>query len=433
VTHSSHLQALTDRCVLCGLCSQHCPTYALDASENESPRGRIALLNAANQGLLTLDERAHQHLAHCVGCRACEHFCPSGVQFGEIMDQGRALFSPGGNSAATAPDEKARLLNTILDSIRQPQRLAWFGKWLRRYQRWGVQKVLRASGALQFLGLAERERLLPPIHRVQREWPEYSPAAGRHHGDVALFLGCITRLAQAHTLRATITLLNHLGYGVFIPASQGCCGALHRHNGEIATANTLAITNLKAFDKLKVAAILHTASGCTAQLREYGPHFQDSPYAPKASRFSQTVMDVNAFIVQALARHGWPQSLPLQPLAQTVLVHTPCSLRNVLRAASAPLQLLQNIPQIQCLALAENLGCCGAGGGYLLTQPEFSRQMRNKTLDAIEASTPTPRLLVSSNIGCAMNLSAGLRERGHAVEVLHPVDVLVRQLALEQD
>lgn len=410
---------------MCGLCSQHCPTYELSQLENESPRGRIALINAANQGQLTLDAKAREHLQHCIGCRACEHFCPSGVQFGEIMDRGRVLLEQTRDTQGPAET----LQKALLGVVARPRRLTAVTKCLRRYQRWGLQKLLRTTGLLRLLGLAKSEQLLPAIQLQQTAHGDYSPAKGTQRGDVALFTGCISSMVEGEALDATRRLLNQLGYGVYTPSTQTCCGALHRHSGRPDSADLLALDNLRAFMSLQVEAIVHTASGCAAQLAEYGLHLQHGEHATQAENFSRKIQDISRFLADIIARGDWPQELRLRPLPQTVVLHTPCSLRNVLRTESAPLQVLQMIPGIDLQALPHSLGCCGAGGGYMLTQADFSRRMRQKTLHAVGSAARHNTLLATSNIGCAMNLAAGLREQGQNIEVLHPVTLLYRQLA----
>lgn len=412
---------------MCGLCSQHCPTYALTQLENESPRGRIALINAANQGQLSLDQKAAEHLEHCVGCRACEHFCPSGVRFGEIMDEGLTLLEQDANDRPASP----RIQNILLNLVGQPQRLAKAGKWLARYQRWGLQKLLRASGLLRLGGLQNVEQLLPQLEQQQTPFSDFSPARGEHRGNVALFTGCISSIVERDALEATRELLNHLGYGVHIPASQTCCGALHRHSGQPETANELASSNINAFARLDVEAIVHTASGCTAQLADYGLHMKGSQQRSAAETFTRKVKDINTFLADIISCGDWPPQLRLNSLPQSVLLHTPCSLRNVLREEDSPRQLLKLIPGIDLKPLPDKLGCCGAGGGYMLTQAEFSQAMRQKTLDAITSAGIEEAILATTNIGCAINLAAGLRAQGQKMTVLHPVTLLARQLALE--
>ncbi|HHI93368.1 MAG TPA: (Fe-S)-binding protein [Gammaproteobacteria bacterium] len=397
-----------DRCVMCGMCSQHCPTYQLTADENESPRGRIALIAALSTGQITTDATVQTHLEHCTGCRACEAYCPSGVHFGAIMDEARALL-PSQPAPSTLSSQTTR--------------------WLRIYQRSGLQKITRASGLLKPLGLEQKENLLPHIPDTPN-WQGYYPAVpdSKHCGDIALFTGCIANIFDREALDASRRLLNALGYGVHVPTTQGCCGAMARHSGRADEAAALAQQNLDAFSKLDIQAIVHTASGCTAHLSEYSQQLRDG------QSFVSKVKDISQF----LSGLKWPADLPIAPLHKTVALHTPCSLQNVLRQADAPRHLLQRIPELEIVPLAQNTRCCGGAGQYMLEQADFARQLREQTLDALDNISPTEKTrqkidtLVTSNLGCALHLAAGLREREEAITVTHPVVLLVRQLKLNK-
>jgi glycolate oxidase iron-sulfur subunit len=406
---SAELQRQTDRCVMCGMCSQHCPTYALTGDENESPRGRIALISALNSGRLELDDRLAGHLEHCTGCRACEDYCPSDVAFGAIMDTSRALLAP---QRPLSPRQQR-----FMELVTQPRRLARLGRWLVRYQHWGLQRLARASGLLRLFGLAEAESLLPRL-AGDSITPGYSPALDEHRGDVALFTGCVSSLVDRAALHATCRLLNRLGYGVHVPAQQTCCGALHQHGGQPDVATALAHTNLEAFAGLDIQAIVHTATGCTSMLTEYAQLLNTED----AKAFADRVLDINQFLAQA----DWPAGLSVQPLSGKLAVHEPCSARNVLHQAEAPYTLLQRIPGLEVMALPGNARCCGASGGQLLEATDFARRLREDKLEA--AATLDIHTLVTTNVGCALHLAAGLRQRGLTVEVLHPVTLLLRQI-----
>ena len=394
------LQQQIDRCVMCGLCTQHCPTYALTPNENESPRGRLALIAAVNEGQLAVTPPLLAHLDHCLGCRACERACPSQVAFGEIMDQARDLLEP----QRPRQQRLRKHLGHALLGHRRLLRTALTGlRWARK------------------TGLGKAARAIPPIPAGPR-WRAYYPPVAEARGEVGLFLGCINETLGQMELRAAIQLLTHAGHGVHIPPQQTCCGALHRHNGDTRAASGLARQNLRAFEKLPVTAILHTASGCTSQLREYGQQLADDTQARAAARFSAGVEDINHF----LARQPWPREMRFSPLRKRVAIHSPCSLKNVLRQADAPFRLLTIIPDIELIALADNGLCCGGAGSYMLTQAERAARLREDKLDALQEAQAD--ILVTSNIGCALHLQAGLRERGREIEVLHPVTLLARQM-----
>lgn len=406
-----------DRCVMCGMCSQYCPTYQITVDENESPRGRIALIAALHSGQLTADARLQSHLDHCTGCRACEAYCPSDVRFGAIIHEAKSLL------LETRPRP-----STI-----SPGMSSTTGRWLRRYQRWGLQKIVRASGLLKPLGLAQKENLLPTIPHTPA-WQDYYPAnpAAEPCGDVALFTGCIANVFDREALDASRRLLNTLGYGVHVPPTQGCCGAMALHRGLPDEAASLAEQNLQAFASLDVQAIVHTASGCTASLSEYHllPTLTDQQVT-RAATFADKVKDISQFLAEA----HWPADLQPAPLAKTIALHTPCSLNNVLHQADAPRRLLQHIPELEIAHLPQTTRCCGGAGQYMLEQTDFARRLRDQTLDAVHELKPqqpqhTIDTLATSNLGCALHLAAGLRERGQRIVVIHPVVLLARQLGL---
>lgn len=400
-----NLSAELDRCVMCGMCSQHCPTYQLTADENESPRGRIALINALASGQLEADERLQSHLEHCTGCRACEAYCPSAVRFGAIINEARTLLPSTQTPATLSPDTAG---------------------WLRLYQRTGLQKVARASGLLKPLGLAKKEALLPRIPDTP-DWQAYYPPATQagHRGDVALFTGCIANTFDREALEASRRLLNAFGYGVHVPPSQGCCGAMALHSGQRNQASTLAQANLDAFAESEILAVVHTASGCTAQLSEYAQLVFDQ----RAENFSAKVKDINQF----LAETDWPEALCPEPLPKRIALHNPCSLKNVLRQADAPPALLQHIPELRITALPKSTQCCGGAGQYLLRQADFAERLREQTLTALHNVDDDQQqidTLLTSNLGCALHLAAGLREQGNKIKVMHPVVLLAQQLRL---
>jgi len=373
----SLLDSEANRCVACGLCLPSCPTYHKTESEADSPRGRVMLMRGLFEGALRPEANLTAHLDRCLACRTCESVCPSGVKYGELIDGARAALVRSGH---------------------RPQGLA---RWL--------------PGALAsplLLRLVGRSRLR-----------EHYAAQGETRGVVSLFVGCVSRLADAETLRAAIFVLTRLGYEVQVPRAQGCCGAMHQHGGDLAHAETLAHTNLGAFGGPKSdgagrsdAPILFVASGCGASLVEYGR------YGETGAQFAERTTDIVSFLAQA---PGW-DVLDIAPLAETVAVHEPCSARNVLRNAADAYRLLERIPQARVASLAGNEQCCGSAGLYFLTQPRMAGKLRADKMTAVRANNP--RYLVSTNYGCARWLAKGLREEVLVVEVLHPVTLLARQM-----
>lgn len=390
---------------MCGMCLPHCPTYQLSRDEGESPRGRIALIQGMASGRLALNERLENHLDHCLGCRACEAVCPSGVAYGEIIDGGRAVIHAQ-RKTAPAP----RLLFSL---VPRPRRLRLFGRILRLMQRSGLQGLARNIGITRVLGLARLDAMLPALAPLP-EWRDYYPPAGQQRGAVALFLGCFADFADRPALNAAVHILTRVGYGVHIPRRQTCCGALHLHHGDRDIARHLAECNAAAFNGLPIDAIINTASGCGVTLAEYPQN--------EFPRLATPVRDISEF----LADVSWPEDISLAPLAKKAAIHDPCSLSNVLHHAKSPYQLLARIPSLELVALPDNRLCCGAAGSYMLTQPEIADRLRYKKI--ADLNNLNADILVTSNPGCALHLRGGIRAAGLDIEVMHPVALLASQM-----
>ncbi len=419
----------SNRCVACGLCLPHCPTYRLLQSEADSPRGRIALINGVATHRIPLNEKFIQHLDRCLTCRACESVCPNKVAYGHLVDDARRIIR---HTAAQNPDQhpgkyRSRLFPALLSAwITQPARL----ERLR-----GLLYLLQKSGAIRLfrkLNLWQRNRVdrilmqLPPVvfprttTRKSRffnpTWQSFYPSVAKEKGKVGLFLGCIARLTDAETLNATIFVLNRLGYSVCIPAGQTCCGALYQHTGEPEKAAQLMQQNNHAFSGLAVQAIITTASGCGVQLKESNMHNTQ----PGAAQ----IVDISKFLISVA---DW-DTITIKPLAKTIAVHDPCSLRHVLHDQIHPYRLLQHIPDAQVVLLADNDQCCGAAGTYFIEQPALADKLLDGKIKALAQSGA--QLLVTSNVGCSMHIASRLRATGASVEVLHPVTLLARQMGM---
>ncbi|MDO9188710.1 MAG: (Fe-S)-binding protein [Sulfurimicrobium sp.] len=396
------------RCVACGLCVPHCPTYRKTLNEADSPRGRIFMMAALLEQRLPLSPEVLHHLDLCLTCRACENACPSQVRYGWLADNMRAWIEP----QRQRPAGQQRLRRMLFDTLRRPSRLRSAAWLLRAYQASGLQQLARKSGTLAALGLERAEAQLPALPK-NRPLHGMHAAPGTPRGTVGLFLGCVAQLTDASTLGAAIFILNRLGYSVDVPHAQTCCGALHQHNGATGTARELADDNRRAFGSPALEAILHAASGCGATLAEQEPSLP----AP--------LLDISSFLSQA---QDWEQA-QIAPLQQTIAIHEPCSSRNVLHDQNAAYQLLQRIPGASVMPLHGNDQCCGAAGSYALAQPAMADLLLRDKIEAIKVSGA--RIIATSNPGCAMHLAAGLRAEGIAIEVLHPVYLVARQMGYE--
>jgi len=395
--NTEQLLSEADRCVKCGLCLPHCPTYRLTRDEGDSPRGRIALIQAQFSGRLE-GPRLTRHLERCLGCRACEAACPSGVRYGMLIDSARSL-KPGASRIG-------RL--ALLKAVSNLHLVKWNHWLVRLYQRSGLRRLMRLTGGR---GVRRLDDLLPVLP-APAVWKSIYPARGHSRGRVGLFIGCISRVTDRNALDAAIRVFNMMGIDVVIPATQVCCGALHRHNGDPRTAANLAETNRQAFGGQPLDAIVYLASGCGIQLADY-QHLGGALTAPVQE------------ICHYLRSLGLTDGVVFSPSGQRVSLHTPCSLRYPLKGGDAARELLQLIPEIKLQILPDS-GCCGAAGSYLLTQPEMADSLRQSTLGEVAAEKAD--ILLTSNTGCAMHLAAGLRQAGAATEVLHPIELIARQL-----
>lgn len=390
-----------DRCVKCGYCLPHCPTYALKADEGESPRGRIALIQGLISGAVD-SQRLHDHLDSCLACRACEAACPSEVQYGKLITSVRETQRGGGNRAGI-------LDSTLLHTLSHAPYSQSTSTLASLYQKSGLASFTSMLGGETVKRL---NRLLPKGIKAT-SWQEIYPATGETRGRVGLFTGCISRITDSPALDATIRILNKLGYEVVVPSQQGCCGAMHLNSGNSGEAEVMAKKNHGAFANLELDAVVGVVSGCLAHLKEY----------PEESSLPAPVTDISALLC-AMPNIG---DLRLEPLDKKVAVHTPCSMKNVLKQQSAPFELLKLIPEIELIELPENGLCCGAAGLYVIANPEEADTLRENKIEGLKESRAD--ILVTSNTGCSLHLTAGIATAEIQVEVMHPVELLARQLA----
>lgn len=401
---SANLLRDADLCVKCGLCLPHCPTYQKTQDENESPRGRIALIQAWASGALPSSAAFDEHLDNCLLCRSCERVCPAQVPYGQLMDDFRAQ---------TASSRKDSLALTLSKSAAHNATVRQGAQWaMNAYHQSGLARLSHKLNIDRILPLRTLERLHPAQAQICIDDPIELSGDTPVKGRIGLFTGCMGSLFDQETLTAAQRLLTLAGYAVYLPATQVCCGALDLHSGDTHRASQLAEQNLTAFDAVSLDAIASLASGCGAMLQEY-----------KDRRFADKIIDISRFLLQNEAL----VSLEIVPLAARVVVHTPCSLANVMRDSRSVLQLLHLIPEIELLPLPETIKCCGSAGSYMLDHPQMAQALLGDTLDVIRRDNP--RFVVTSNIGCALHIRAGLKEQDLDIEVLHPIALLNRLIA----
>lgn len=400
----NNLLADADLCVKCGLCLPHCPTYNKTQNENESPRGRIALIQAWAGEHLETSKQLVEHIDNCLLCRSCERACPAVVPYGQLINNFREqIKTQRGSTLAVS------LLKKVSHS-KAAEHLAQSG--LKFYQTTHLQKAARLLKLPELFRMDKVDRLLPDYYEPTPLQPYY-PATIEARGNVGLFIGCMGSLLDHETVDAAIKVLTATGFNVLIPEQQTCCGALDLHDGDTETSRQLAATNCAAFADKRLDAIVSIASGCGSQLQEY-----------QQTEFAKKVIDISQFLIKS----GCDLSDQLAPLAASICLHTPCSLKNVMREEQGALKLLQQIRDIKIMPLPAAIQCCGSAGSYMLEHPKMAQGLLSDLLGA--ALKNRPEYLVSSNIGCALHISAGLRERGIALKVLHPVTLIARQLKL---
>ncbi|MGW8311008.1 MAG: (Fe-S)-binding protein [Thiogranum sp.] len=391
----------TQRCVKCGLCLPHCPTFQLTGNEADSPRGRISLMQMLDQPESDWSPGLFRHLDQCLLCHACEAMCPSNVPYDALMDLARERLETGRHRSLAQRLVRAAGLGLLTSGS---------GRRITAV----VLGVMRAVGVRRLVrlpGMPERARRLLKLipAPVPRGRPPEDVAGSARLGQINLFTGCTGKLFDRTTLRSTRHLLGRLGYRVITPDGQGCCGALHQHNGEPRKAGQLAAANRAAFGT-NADPIVTCASGCCAQLRNYTGLY------PEADAFSQRVTDIMAFIAEHHAG-----ALRLKPLQAKVALHLPCTQRNVL-GQEALLRVLGWIPGLELMIVNPEGGCCGAAGSYMLAQPELADRLGAAMVERVLATDA--RILLTTNIGCSLQLAAGIRQQVHELEVMHPVTLL---------
>jgi glycolate oxidase iron-sulfur subunit len=409
---------LLQRCVHCGFCLPTCPTYAVLGVEMDSPRGRIRLMETVWQGRVEVtSDPFEQHMYGCLDCRACETACPSGVEFGKLMEGARSQIE-----AARPRSLRERLIRraAFQGLLPRPAVLGTFVHFSVLSKRLGAAAVLRAIG--RRVSVARRLAALldlVPDRASSRALPATYPARGEVRGRVALFTGCVMRAAFADTNGATARVLARNGFEVVVPETQTCCGALHAHAGERVDARVLARRNIASLEGLEVDAFIVNAAGCGAALKEYGWLLKDDPaWSERATRFASRVKDASEFLGDAglTAAPG--------PLSARVAYDDPCHLLHGQRIREQPRALLAAIPELKVVPLGEADWCCGSAGTYNVTQPELSAKLLERKVDHITRSGA--EMVVTANPGCQMQIAAGLRAARAPVTVIHLMDLLDR-------
>jgi glycolate oxidase iron-sulfur subunit len=382
-----------DRCVKCGLCLTVCPTYRLLASEADSPRGRISLIQALAKQEIDITSHAEKHLDRCLNCRACESACPSGVKYGSLLDASR--------SSSITEQNKKVLLNRLLSQLSNARKLNF---WIRLYHLFRQSGLLALTKKLPFSHFRQLLSLADQLPATAVDRAGFYPSKKPTGKKVQLFTGCIGSKIDDLLVLRSIEILCHLGYAVDIPADTRCCGALHRHNGFTREADQQLDAIRQQTGKSSAQNLITIATACHLELAEH-----------QASRLP--LISITDFLLQLMEK----ERPKLAPLPIKAAWHRPCSSRN-----NSDWQLLKKIPQLDLIELQENELCCGAAGSYMLSQAELSNQLGEIKLNHLKATGA--EILITSNTGCTMQFRKQIKQAGVPIEVLHPVELIYKQL-----
>ena len=406
---------LIRQCVHCGMCLPTCPTYVVLGVEMDNPRGRIRLMKSVHEGKLDVAEAFDEHIYKCLDCRACETACPSGVQFGKLVEAARAQVEARRPRPAGQRALRALFFDVLLPRPRLLALAARASSVGARLGRAPLRLASRWSGTARRLDALTE--LLPRRRLVAEGVPRVTAALGERRGRVLLFLGCVMRATFGDVNAATARVLARNGFEVLAPPEQTCCGALHVHAGERDGGRALARANIDRLERYEADAIVVNAAGCGANLKEYGWLLKDDPaYAERAERFASRVKDVSEFLAErGLA--STPGRLPWR-----VTYDDPCHLLHGQKVREQPRTLLAAIPDLVALPLEEADLCCGSAGIYNVTHDDVARSLLERKVERIGRTGAD--VLVTANPGCAMQIESGLRRASSRVRVLHIVEVL---------
>ncbi len=410
-------------CIRCGRCLPVCPTYQETQLETFSPRGRLSLLRAVEDGQLDLTAGVEEHLYHCLDCRACNTVCPPGVRIGELIVRGRVA----------AAEKRARpwlvtfMLTRVLISA---ERAEIISAPLRFAQALGLDRLgAWLMGGIPGLGKTLRDlvQLAPRMGRpIRTELALVTPAQGERRHRVAFFLGCMMNVAMPDVSRATVRVLTRAGCEVVTPRGQACCGAPQDDQTLLALSRDFARRNIALFEQVldDVDVVVTDCAGCSAALREYAEWLHDDPqWAARARRFSDKVRDVTEWLDSI-----WPEALPLRHSPLRTTYHDPCHLSNLQGVRQQPRNLLRRVAGLEMRELPDSfpVRCCGSAGIYNITHTPMALALLDRKMEDVAATGA--ELVVSANPGCLLQLDWGRKRSGQKIAVKHVVQVLDESL-----
>lgn len=412
------------KCVHCGFCLSACPTYLETGLESESPRGRIALMKAVNEGRLEVNDSVVGHWDLCLQCRACEVACPSGVPYGRLMEATRSEIERSYKRPLKHRIARSIGYNRILKS---PTLLRSAGAATRLYKASGIRAIARGTGLLRLMpgGMETLDKNMPDFSGcVFKADGRVVPAQGVQRGRVAMLAGCVMTLMHASALEATVRVLARNGIEVHVTRDQGCCGALNAHAGELNSAREMARQNIDSFLLSEPDAVIVASAGCGSTMKEYDELFDPSDeYFEKAHRVAELTRDIHEYLADL------PLLAPTASLEYTVTYQDACHLANAQRITEAPRQVLDSIPGLRRMEMAEPSLCCGSAGTYSISEQEMSARLGRRKVSNVVDSGAT--VVATGNPGCALQMTNYLRDAGSPVTVRYVVELLDEAYARE--
>jgi glycolate oxidase iron-sulfur subunit len=412
--HHAPAAAIIDQCVHCGFCLPVCPTYVLWGQEMDSPRGRIYLMKLASEGAAQMNPNWVSHFDTCLGCMACMTACPSGVDYGKLIEATRAQIER--NFSRSSAEKRHR--HFLFETFTRPDRLRRLRALLLAYQKSGLQAFVRGLRLVKLLPKKWQtmEALLPKL-ASQEAVPEVTPAVGGKRRRVGLLLGCVQREFFSQVNAATVRVLAAEGCEVVAPQAQTCCGALLVHAGEEAAAVDLAKWTIDAFEQANVEAIVTNAAGCGSHVKEYGYLLRDDPeYAARARKFSAKCKDISELLAELEPR------CMRHPLKLRVAFHDSCHLQHAQGVRSQPRTLLSGIPGLELAEIPESAICCGSAGIYNLVQPDAAQSLGDRKAELV--SQLAADVVATGNPGCILQLQSAVARRHQNTPVVHTIQIL---------
>ena len=401
------------KCVQCGFCLNACPTYLETGLEAESPRGRLTLMKAVNEGRVEMTPTVTRHWDLCLQCRACEVACPSGVPYGRIMMATRAEMKSRVKRPLRERFAREVGFNRLLP---KPKLMRTFGKVTRFYQRSGSRDITKKIGVMKVLP----KRYTYLDESLPMMGTEFFEADGRVvkpvgpiKARVSLLGGCVMSMMHAETMNATLRVLVHNGFEVHLPAEQGCCGSLNMYAGERATAREMAANNTSALLSMNPDAVVSSSAGCGSTMKEYGELLDGDHMAEELASKTRDIHEL-------LAEYGW--SPPSGRINAKVVFQDPCHLLSTQRISDPPREILKSIPGVELVDMAEPTVCCGSAGTYSITQRDMSMRLGDRKARNIVASGASH--MATGNPGCALQLTNALERAEADIKIKYVVDLL---------